>query len=324
MPAVSHRAAAIGLVAAVLAAAAVLTQLDSRLVSSQALSLQAGEAQEKVPLDNPLAGVWEGAAPLEIPLSAQQLTAPMGGGSIRAVTVRAVHDARRIYFRLEWDDATQDLRAFAPEEFRDAAAIEFPANGVSTLPSFCMGQAGAKVNIWHWKADWQADIDSGFVNVPQAYPNAAADFYPFQDSDTFYPGRAAGNLLSRTEHSTPVENIVAGGFGTLTTAEQQTVQGKGLWQDGRWYVLFARELEGGGDYTPFEPGQTTNVAFAVWDGSQNERDGLKSVSQFVELAVAGGGGGAGTETFVVLGVIAAIIIGGLGFLLYSERFKRKA
>ena len=27
-------------------------------------------------------------------------------------------------------------------------------------------------NIWQWKADWQADIDRGFVNVPEAYPKA--------------------------------------------------------------------------------------------------------------------------------------------------------
>ncbi|MDO8611317.1 MAG: ethylbenzene dehydrogenase-related protein, partial [Dehalococcoidia bacterium] len=54
-----------------------------------------------------------------------------------------------------------------------------------------------------------------------------------------------------------------------------------------WYVLFAREMKASGDYTPFKPGQTTNVAFAVWDGAAGERDGLKSVSQFADRKVEG-------------------------------------
>jgi hypothetical protein len=287
MARISPRLAGLALLAGVLALAAVLTQLDLRLASSQAVTLVAREAESEVPLDDPVASVWDSAEPVEIPLSAQNVATPQGGGSIRAVTARALNNGERIFFRLEWADETRDVSAFAPQDFRDAAAIQFPAGGASTLPSFCMGQANGRVNIWQWKADWQADIDRGFVNVPEAYPNAFADYYPFQDEDTFYPGRAAGNLLSETERKTPVENLVAAGFGTLTPADKQPVAGKGVWQNGKWYVLFARDLDAGGEYTPFKPGQTTNIAFAVWDGAAGERDGLKSVSQFADLKVEG-------------------------------------
>ncbi len=306
---VSPRLAGLGLLAAVLVAAFILTKMDLRLASSQAVTLPVKETEAAVPTDDPLASVWQTAEPVEIPLSAQNVTVPQGGGSIRAVTVRALHNRDRIFFRLEWTDPTRDISAFAHQDFRDAAAIQFPARGVSTLPSFCMGQAGGQVNIWQWKGDWQADIDGGFVSVPQAYPNAAADYYPFQDDDTFYPGRAAGNSLSETDRKSPVENLVALGFGTLTTADEQPVNGKGLWQDGKWYVLFSRDMEAKGDtYTPFSPGQTTNVAFAVWDGSAGERDGLKSVSQFADLKVEGvaraeGKSGAVVWVFVMAGVV---------------------
>ncbi len=317
----SPRLAGLGLLAAVLAVAGLLTQLDLRLASSQAVTLTAKETDADVPLDDPLASVWDSADPLEIPLSAQNVTVPQGGGSIRAVTVRALHDDDRIFLRLEWDDPTQDMSAFATEEFRDAAAIQFPAKGISTLPSFCMGQAGGQVNIWHWKADWQADIDSGFVGVPQAYPNAAADYYPFQEDDTFYPGRAAGNALSQTERTTPVENLVAAGFGTLASADQQTVAGKGLWQGGKWYVLFEREMDPKSDtYTPFSPGQTTNVAFAVWDGSAGERDGLKSVSQFADLTVAGTAKqDEGLGNGVILLIVFVVVILAAASLVYLAR-----
>ena len=262
--------------AALLLAAAILTQLNVRLASSQAPSLVSTHTGSDVPLDDPLASVWDSTTPVEIPLSAQTITIPKGGGSIRAVSARSLNDGRKVYFRLEWEDPTEDTSAFAPQDFRDAAAIEFPASGVSSVPSFCMGQIGGQVNIWQWKGDWQADIDHGFVDVPDAYPNVQSDLYQFQQDDTFYPGRAVGNLISETERKSPVEDLVSAGFGTLTTADVQKVQGKGVWQDGKWYVLFARDMDLGGDfYVPFKRGQTTNVAFAVWDGANGERNGLE-------------------------------------------------
>lgn len=282
----------------------------------------AAHTGQEVPLDDPLAPVWDAATPVEVPLSAQTVTVPNGGGSIRGVTVRSLTDGRRIYFRMEWDDQTQDTAAFAPQDFRDAAAIEFPANGVSSVPSFCMGQQGGRVNIWQWKGDWQKDIDEGFVGVPQAYPNSDVGLYPFRDDDLFYTGRAAGNPLSETDRKTPVEDLVAGGFGTLTSADIQKVDGSGVWQDGKWYVLFARDMDLGGDfYVPFKRGDTVNVAFAVWDGANEERNGLKSVSQFADLRVEGEEGGANTVSLVVLGVLGAFALAGFIYLLYQERLK---
>jgi hypothetical protein len=310
---------------ALLLAGAILSQLDIRLASSQAASLLSTHTGSDVPLDDPLSTVWDSAAPVEIPLSAQTATVPNGGGSIRAVSARSLNDGRKIYFRLEWEDSTQDTYAFAPQDFRDAAAIEFPASGASSVPSFCMGQIGGQVNIWQWKGDWQADIDHGFVNVPEAYPNVESDLYPFHQDDTFYPGLAVGNANSQTERKSPVEDLVAAGFGTLTTADVQKVLGKGVWQEGKWYVLFARDMDLGGDfYVPFKRGQTTNVAFAVWDGASEERDGLKSVSSFVDLRIEGDTSGANVPSLIILAVLAAAGLAGGAYLLYQERFKRGA
>lgn len=321
----SPRLLGFGVLAAMAAIAGLLTVADVRLASSQTATVVAAYTNEEIPGDDPQAAVWDSAAAVEIPLSAQTLTVPNGGGSIRTVTVRALNDGGRIYFRLEWDDVTQDMSAFASQDFRDAAAVEFPANGVSTLPSFCMGQTNAQVNIWHWKADWQADIERGFVSVPEAYPNTAVDYYPFQDDDTFYPGRAARNRLSETDRKSPVEDLVAGGFGTLTSANHQAVQGKGVWQDGKWYVMFSRQMKSAGEFhVPFKGGQTTNAAFAVWDGANGERDGLKSVSQFAQVTIEGGeGGGGSSAALVALAVLGVAAVIGLGYMIYAERFKSK-
>lgn len=308
-------------------AAALLTRFDLRLASSQAIILPVSQTSDTVPLDDPYAGVWGQASPVEIPLSAQEVTAPMGGGSARAVTARALHDGQRIYFLLEWKDATADMSLATSEEFRDAAAVQFPVGDGTTLPSFCMGQANAQVNIWQWKADWQRDIDEGFVSIGQLYPGAHIDAYPFRDENVFYPGRAAGNPFSETVRFSPVENLMAAGFGTLQHVPDQPVTGVGRWKDGRWRVLFARDLTPPSlDEVRFAPGDSTNVAFAVWDGANGERDGQKSVSQFAELQISGelppAGINRGTWVLVIaLPVgLATLLAGSIGwYVLESNR-----
>lgn len=303
----------LGLLGLALAAAVALTMADIRLASSQALVLSAGFA-EGVPADDPFATVWDRATPVEIPLTQQNLTPPMGGGSIKTLTARALHDGQRLYILAEWQDASQDVSTATVDAYRDAVAVEFPTVKGQPLPSFCMGQAGGQVNIWQWKANWQEDIDRGFVAVADVYPNLVSDLYPFQDEDIFYPGRAVGNPFSQTQRQTPVENLVATGFGTLTTAEQQPVQGVGRWQDGRWRVLFVRALQvQDKGVAQFAPGETTSIAFAVWNGSQGDRNGQKSVSQFTDLRLAAAAAveGEGVATGITVAIVVPVVVFGL-------------
>jgi len=92
------------LVAAVVIAV-ILGVLGLVPVRSQTLSLEAPRAIEPVPIDDPWASTWDTVPALRVPLSAQNVTPPFGGGSISAVTVRAQHDADAVYFLLEWSDA---------------------------------------------------------------------------------------------------------------------------------------------------------------------------------------------------------------------------
>ena len=280
----SRLTAAVAAVA--LAIAGALTIGDIRLASSQTVTLVAKRSPEAVPLDDPSAAVWRRGTPVEVPLSAQQTVPPMGGGA-HTVTARALHDGERLYIRVEWDDGTQDTALSRVTEFSDAAAIEFPVTEGEQVPAFCMGNPDAPVNIWHWKSSWQADIEQGGpVDVADAYPNMQVDLYPFENEDTFYPSRVAGNIPARVDRTSPVDNLVASSFGTLTAGPDQIVQGTGEWRDGKWRVVFARDLTMTGDYAQFAEGQQTNIAFAVWDGAKQERNGTKSVSQFVTLDVS--------------------------------------
>ena len=256
-----------------------------------------------VPLD-PLAPAWNSATALAVPLTAQSGVVPaLAQPSVNQVNVKSLNDGQRVAFLLTWDDKTQDDHATRPDQFRDAAAIQIPVT--STVPVICMGAAGQLSNLWHWKADWQTDIDQGFQDVVQAYPNFWNDYYPFvvgkppyhvptdfasMDARAYMVGWAAGNPLSDPDRVTPVEDLNALGFGTLTHQKHQDVLGRGVYKNGTWNVVFLRPLASADDGdAQLVPGNAGSIAFAVWNGSNQETGSRKQVSSWVTLQIQGGG-----------------------------------
>jgi hypothetical protein len=234
------------------------------------------------------------------------------------MSARAVHDGTNLYIVVEWQDSTTNRSVGRTQYFTDAAAVEFPGVASTQVPAFCMGDPTATVNIWQWRAAWQADITQGFQGaVKNQYPNAAVDEYPFHQDSTFYPGREVGNPMSATHPSSPVDNLVAGGFGSLTADPLASVNGWGEWRDGAWRVVFTRPLQVGreGNVELYRDAWT-DAAFAVWDGAAQERDGMKSAGNFVGLDIRPDpltpGGGWGTWPLVAVLVIwmlvAALIV----------------
>ena len=316
----------LGILALVLVGAAVLTLFDLRLASSQTITLVAKRSENPIPLDDPSAGVWNKSSPIQVPLSGQIVTPPMGG-SDGTVTARALHYDGKLYIRVEWNDESEDASTGRQNDFSDAAAVQFPVEDGESVPAFCMGNPDAPVNIWQWKASWQTEADAAVLDVQDVYPNMAVDQYPFEDETEFYPASASGNIVARADRTSAADNLLAGVFGTLTAAEDQMVAGMGSWDDGKWRVVFSRDLEVDGEYTQFSEGDSTNVAFAVWDGAKAERDGIKSVSQFMTLEISseiatGGGGlsGGAIALFVVVGLVVIVGLAAAGsYLLYTRR-----
>ncbi|MFB6170059.1 MAG: ethylbenzene dehydrogenase-related protein [Haloarculaceae archaeon] len=77
------------------------------------------------------------------------------------------------------------------------------------------------------------------------------------------------------------EELLAGGPGTVTAFEDPTVETAAAYEDGRWHVVFTRELRSArSQRTSFDMRNDVSVAFAVWNGSNMERSGRKSVSEW--------------------------------------------
>ncbi|MFO0983338.1 MAG: ethylbenzene dehydrogenase-related protein [Planctomycetota bacterium] len=218
------------------------------------------------------------------------------------LTVQALHDGTDIALLLTWADDTHDHTAMRPQDFRDAAAIEFSLT--PDPPFFAMGQAHEFVNIWMWKSERQADLEPAFQDLEKVYPNLGIDSYPnpkrsaleqptrhaltLQSDPTFVTGWGAGNIVSDPTRASASEDLAAQGFGTLSARPkiEQRIDARGVYTTGTYRVVFHRSLEARGEHSvALRPGDSTPVSFAVWNGSAGDRDGKKSVTiwQILEL-----------------------------------------
>ncbi|MFQ5970563.1 MAG: ethylbenzene dehydrogenase-related protein, partial [Nitrososphaerales archaeon] len=298
---------------------------------------------------DPNSSLWDDAPSATVSLNGQNITIPiLFNPTVTSINVRSMNNGTWIGFWLEWADPTESSAALATHQFRDSIGVVFPTTDAKTF--IAMGGPNTPVNIMHWKADWQKDIDlNRYQDREDAYPNMALDLYLGADEEKgevlnydpktqdpsemgtgdpripvtelnidYQPGMAAGAFGGDywLDKISPIEELVAEGFGTLTTQEQQNTLGKGVYENGIWKVVMLRPMLTG-DMTDkqFEPGEKTNIAFAIWDGGNEEVNGRKSVALWHNFEVEQGV--VGQEPLVVppaaegasMMVVSAIIIG---------------
>jgi hypothetical protein len=251
----------------ILVLAGVLVGFGVPLVSSEGMIIRARLVEGELPT-GPEDAAWAKVPPMTLPLSGQIITRPVWPEpTARALTVRSLHNGTEIAFLLEWQDNTKNDR-LTPGTFRDGVAIGLPLGDAPAF--FCMGQLDHYINIWHWKADWQSDIDRRAAKTSEKARDGVRTF----------------EVIPRRVSS--VEDLIGGGFSTLTTKEKQgRVQGKAAWKDGVWHVVMRRPLvsEEQENEAKLIPGRVQTVSFAVWNGENKERNGQKAVAPWFQLII---------------------------------------
>ena len=243
-----------------------------------------------LPDTDPSADAWDAAQPVIVPLAAQQIAQPfLEKAGVAELEARALHNGSTVALKLEWaDDAVDDLDGI--RRFHDAVAVQIPARAGAT-PALTMGAPGTPVHILQWRATWQRDIDSGGkTGVDQIYPEVIHDVMPDdvlppRTAQLYWVGREAGNPLSQVNRLTPVEEVVAEGFGSVTHLAKQTARGHGNHEDGHWRVALSVPSARAGIGAPLAPGTSWPVAFAVWLGSQDNRGGRKHIANWQTLVL---------------------------------------
>lgn len=277
------------------------------LAVSQPVMIPVTKVAGEIPMDaaNP---VWESVPGVVVPLSGQTITTPMHPNiSVKTVMVKMATNGKDIAVWGNWGDQTLNETVIGPQDFRDQMAVQFPVQTSGAPPFQCMGQSGGTVNIWRWNAEWQKDLGTGVAgmwDVDQQYPSIAWDYYYEEPSGgvtymdrigrslgPFNEGIWSGNIMADPNlRNSSVEDLNANGFSTLTTQVSQNVQGNGLWEPygalkggccngPTWRVVLKRSLTTDDpNDVQFKPGMTVPVAFAVWDGANVERNGMKGIS----------------------------------------------
>jgi len=184
---------------------------------------------------DPTAAFWASAPATTVKMLPQTIVAPTDpNAAVTELSVKAAHDGQAFAFLIEWKDPTESERIVV-DQFGDQVAVELPMlYRDNVIPSPMMGNPGARVSIFQWRAAFQHDVDHGDPTVRDLYPNALVDVYP--DSAGGPRSRDRGNAATRL-----------GGY-------QMLVRGD---------VLRGKFRNGLDKPMPFAPGEPTDVSFTM-------------------------------------------------------------
>jgi hypothetical protein len=206
------------------------------------ISALPSQADIKTLLD-PAAAAWNDAAPTRVLLNRTPRvyqTEPPFASKIPGLDVRLLRAEGKLVARLEWDDPSKN----APE-----------------APPRKTGEAGDPEKLYKRPtAETSEFADAVAVMLPENW--TGPDFPSLQMGDAKNPVRIYYWNASRG-----AEEMTASGR-TTTKSAGQPVAHRAEHSGKKWHLTL--ELPDQADGTP--------VAFAVWDGASNDRDGLKFFS----------------------------------------------
>ena len=140
--------------------------------------------------------------------------------------------------------------------------------------------------------EWPDTTADQAIEDLDRFVDAAAVMFPLRDdADPLTMGdeeRPVNAWLWKADQGEPFD-VVARGFATSQRrpGRESGLAAHAAWQAGRWMLVFRRPLRvDAPDCVGFAPGGSARIAFAVWDGHNQDRAGQKAVTPaFVALAL---------------------------------------
>jgi DMSO reductase family type II enzyme heme b subunit len=237
---------------------------------------------------DPAAAAWKALAGTPLSLEPQRMIEPRleRDPALTLVELRTMHNGNEIGFHVTWEDPNRsDLEVAG--HFRDSVAVQIPVTPAGSTFAV-MGQPGRPVHLLHWRASWQRAIEQGFGTIRDVFPNAVSDVSPedvmnAELAQRFYPAQVAGNAMAIRERTSAVEELVAEGFGTITSQGEQRAEGTGVFSGSRWEVVMVVPMDGKENQASLVPGGRTSVAVAVWNGGKGDRGARKQFASWSGL-----------------------------------------
>lgn len=178
--------------------------------------------------------------------------------------------------------------ALQPTDFIVKSWTGKPVGAVTSL-RFSALHNGELIGLRLEWADPSRDVD---IDDNDHFPDGAAVLFPFEADAPLIlmgsPEKPVNAWHWRADREGKARNNVATGIGSTRVTKGAEIRTSARYHDGRWQLVFLRALQRRGveSTVRLAPGQTTQIAFAVWEGSNGERGGLKSFSpRWRELSI---------------------------------------
>lgn len=210
-----------------------------------------------------------------------------------------------------WDETTPATVSLASAPSQAPEAEDTTTEEMSVRTAYTDDRLYVRLS---WSdASGDRDLDPHEERTPHgdSFPDAAAVQLPVNESAD--PGIAMGSEREpvnvwywRADQGS--HEVLAGGPGTTTALNDSAIDTEARYDDGRWAVVFARDLVvgEGGDRLAVEMDDDVNVAFGVWNGSNTERAGQKAVSEWQYVPL--GPGAQGPPYAAILWAIAGLSV----------------
>jgi len=143
--------------------------------------------------------------------------------------------------------------------------------------------------------EWDSPNPNTKIADIQVFPDGIAILFPFKDIDKTqinemgsqeYPTNA---WYWRPDFEQP-KNQISHGLSTSLYTDKTSIKSDSEWANGKWHVVMGRPLKAnrkGEETIDLQPGQKIGIGFAVWEGGNGERGGVKAFSkEWMELVVA--------------------------------------
>ena len=137
--------------------------------------------------------------------------------------------------------------------------------------------------------NWADPKEDSKIEDNDQFCDAAAIFLPTKAKAPLVTMGAPGlpvNMWYWRADQAAGRHVVAEGIGTTRTLDEKQVLTGRKWKDGQWHVVIARALGivSTEHVVQLRPSRSTPFGIAVWEGSHQERAGIKAVTlEYLEL-----------------------------------------
>lgn len=132
---------------------------------------------------------------------------------------------------------------------------------------------------------WKSETPNYEIGDVGIFPDGVSLLLPFKDPEQTpikemgshdYP---TNSWYWRPDFEEKPKNQVAHGLSTSLYTNESSLASASLWDKGVWRVVMGRPMKVKEEAVNLSPGQKTAVGFAVWEGGNGERGGVKAFSK---------------------------------------------